>query len=294
MGHTSRASILELPPLLLGVRTRVTQALDDFLAERREEIHRLDPSATVLVDELRRLLAAGGKRLRPGLCYLGFRAAGGDDGDPIVRAAAAMEMLHTFALVHDDVMDGSTERRGAPTSSVRFADELGWTSWAHGRSVAILVGDLAAAYASSLLRTSGFAPERLEPALRRFDRMQVEMAAGQYLDLLGAARRDLPSAEHVAELKTGSYTFEGPLLVGAALGAASAEVEAVLEAYGRPAGEAFQLRDDVLDREAVPGAAERVAALVDEALAALDGLDADPETLAALDALARSLRLTKG
>lgn len=288
---TSGATTPELPPLLLGVRSRVTQVIDVFLAERREEIGGLDPSAAILVDEIQRLLAAGGKRLRPGLCYLGFRAAGGDDGEPIVRAAAAMELLHTFALVHDDVMDEATERRGAPTSSVRFAAELGWPSSAHGRAVAILVGDLAAAYASSLLRTSGFPADRLALAFHRFDRMQVEMAAGQYLDLLGAGRRDLPSAEHVAELKTGSYTFEGPLLVGAALAGAAAETEAVLEAYGRPAGEAFQLRDDVLDREAVAGARERVSALVDEALAALGGLDAHPETGAALRALAESLRL---
>jgi geranylgeranyl diphosphate synthase type I len=282
---------LALPPILVGIGGRVDEVLEAFLSERRAGLVELDPSSAVLIDEIRRLLAAGGKRLRPGLCYLGYRAAGGDDGDAIVRAAAALELLHTFALVHDDVMDDATERRGVPTTSVRFADELGWPSRAHGRSVAIVVGDLASVLAASLLRGSGFSADRLAGALDLLDRMQVEMAAGQYLDLLGAARRDLPSAEHVAELKTGSYTFEGPLLIGAALAGASPELRAGLSAYGRPAGEAFQLRDDVLDREAVAGAAERVNALADEALAALPGLELDPVVASALGTLGGSLRL---
>lgn len=282
---------LDLPPIVLAVRARVDAVIQMHLDERRAEIDELDRTAGALVEEVRRLLAAGGKRLRPAFCYLGFRAAGGGDGEPIVRAAAALELLHTFAIVHDDVMDDATERRGVPTTQVRFARELGWSSVAHGRSVAVLVGDLAAVSAESLLRTSGFPRERLAVAFERFDRMRVEMATGQYLDLLGAARRDLPSAEHVAELKTGSYTVEGPLLIGAALAGAPAELERGLRAFARPAGEAFQLRDDVLDREAVPGSVERIDALVDEALAALDDDHLDPVAASALRTLADRLRV---
>src|SRR5919201_5872797 len=105
---------------------RVDAELTSFLAKRRDAVARLDPSATVLVDELGRLLAAGGKRIRPAFCYWGFRAAGGREGgsagEPIVRAAAALELLHTMALVHDDLIDDATERRGQPTTAVWFAD----------------------------------------------------------------------------------------------------------------------------------------------------------------------------
>lgn len=282
---------LEPPPIVLAVRARVEAVIDAHLAERREEIEELDPAAGALVEEIRRLVRAGGKRLRPAFCYLGFRAAGGEDGQPIVRAAAALELLHTFALLHDDVMDEATERRGAPTTQVRFARELGWSSPAHGRSVAVLVGDLAAVLAESLFRTSGFAGDRVSAAFELFDRMRLEMAAGQYLDLLGRGRRDLAAAEHVAELKTGSYTVEGPLLIGAALADASPELERALTAFARPAGEAFQLRDDVLDHEAVPGATERVGVLVDDALAALDGVRLDPVAASALRVLAERLRV---
>jgi len=287
---------LVLPPVVEAVRSRVEAALAAELAARRAALAALDPRAAVLVEELERLLMAGGKRLRPAFCYLGYRAAGGIDGEPIVRAAAALELLHTFALVHDDLMDGSSERRGVETTHVRFARllaEPGALAEARGRAAAVLVGDLAAVLAESLLRRSGFPGDVLAAALERFDRMRLEMAAGQYLDIAGAAR-DLPSAEHVAELKTASYTVEGPLAIGAALAGASGEVEAVLSAYGRAAGEAFQLRDDVLDGQAPAGALERVDALVAEALGALEGARLEPVALAALRRLAEALQLGRG
>lgn len=280
-----------LPPSLEGLRSRVEAALEAELAARRAELEALDPRAVALVDELRRLLAAGGKRLRPALCYLGYRAAGGADGEEIVRAGAALELLHTFALVHDDVMDETEERRGAATSHVRFAGVLG--SATRGRSAAILVGDLAAVLAESLLRRSGFPPEVLDAALDRFDRMRLAMAAGQYLDVAGAAV-DLVAAERVARLKTAAYTAEGPLAIGAALAGAPSELEAALVAYGRALGEAFQLRDDLQDGCAPAGARERASSLVDEALAALAGARGDPEALAALRALAEAIRPGEG
>jgi len=278
-------------PVVEAVRSRVDAVLATELRARRAELEALDPSAGILVEELERLVGAGGKRLRPAFCYLGYRAAGGRDGEPVVRAAAALELLHTFALVHDDVMDEAVERRGVETTQVRFARSFAGSSVGRGRSAAVLVGDLAAVLAEALFRASGFPPERLDEAFVRFDRMRLEMAAGQYLDLLGAARRDLASAEHVAELKTGSYTVEGPLLIGAALAGASDVVETPLLGYGRPAGEAFQLRDDVLDQEAPPGAAERVGTLVAEAIAALEGARLEPVAAAALRALAEAMRL---
>ncbi|HEU4355300.1 MAG TPA: polyprenyl synthetase family protein [Actinomycetota bacterium] len=280
-----------VPPIVEAVRSRVDRVLASELQARRDELAALDPSAAVLVEELERLLAAGGKRLRPAFCYLGYRAAGGAEGEPIVRAAAALELLHTFALVHDDVMDEATERRGVETTQVRFSRAFAGASGARGRSAAVLVGDLAAVLAEALFRTSGFPPGLVEEAFARFDRMRLEMAAGQYLDLLGSSRLDLASAEHVAELKTGSYTVEGPLLIGAALAGAPAALESRLLAYGRPVGEAFQLRDDVLDHEAPVGAAERVDVLIEEAISALEGARLEPVAAAGLRHAAEAMRL---
>jgi geranylgeranyl diphosphate synthase type I len=143
-----------------------------------------------------------------------------------------------------------------------------------------------------MLRTSGFEAARVAVAVERFDRMRVEMAAGQYLDLEGVARRDVASAEHVAELKGGSYTVEGPLMIGAALAGASRAMESALESFGRPAGEAFQLRDDLTDHDAAPGiSAGRVNHHVDRAIAALEDAPLEPEAVRALRSLAELLRL---
>jgi geranylgeranyl diphosphate synthase type I len=274
--------------LLADVRGRVDAELERFLDERRAELAALDPAAVVLVDEVRRLLAAGGKRLRPALCLWAHRAAGGEDGDAIVRAGAALELLHTFALIHDDVMDASTERRGVPTSWAWFADaappRVDPTSY--GTSVAILAGDLAAVFAEQRLRTCGAPAVPLDVALDRFDRMRVEMAAGQLLDVRGAGS----DPARVAAMKTGSYTAEGPVLVAAALAEAGPAVEGPLRIYARLVGEAFQLRDDLEDGDAGPEAAAVVHDLVDRAVDALEGAPLVPVGAAALAELAGTLR----
>ena len=134
--------------------------------------------------------------MRPAFCYWGFRAADGRDdgpaGEAIVRAAAALELLHTMAIVHDDLIDGAKERRGVPTTEVWFAehaaerDILGDPS-EHGRSMAILVGDVCAVWADELLDGCGFDAEAVARARIRYDEMRVGMAVGQVLGAGGAA-----------------------------------------------------------------------------------------------------------
>jgi geranylgeranyl diphosphate synthase, type I len=264
------------------LRTRVDAVLQVFLEEQLGRVDRLDPAARPLVEEVGRLLDAGGKRFRPVLCYWGFRAAGGVDhgtpGEPIVRAAAALELLHTMALVHDDLIDGSKERRGVPSTVPWFAeraDRLGARGEREtfGQAMSVLVGDLAAVLADRLLLESGFAPDALARMLAVYHPMREDMAIGQYLGLTGAGRRAAGSeaARRATRLRGGSYTVEGPLLLGAALAGDSSAVRDRLARYGRPLGEAFQLRDDIQDGEADPGVSPHtVNRLVDEAKASLD------------------------
>lgn len=273
------------------VRDRVDPVLEGFLAERRTEIGGMDAAAVALVDEIVRLLRAGGKRIRPALCFWAHRALGGPEDGPIIRACAALELLHTFALIHDDVMDRSAERRGVPTTHVRFASEApsGAEPQAFGWSMAILVGDLAAVLAEQLLRTCGAPPERLASAQSRFDRMRAAMAAGQLLDLVGG--RSGPAPPNLASLKTGSYTAEGPVSIGTSLAGAAPTDESPLLVYADRVGRAFQLRDDIVDRQAPSTAVAEVDALVGEAVEALRGAALRPEGARALAELALLLRL---
>lgn len=274
---------------LEAVRSRVDPVLAAFLRERRAELEAMDPTAGILVDELVRLLDAGGKRFRPALCLWTHRAAGGEEDGPILRVCAALELLHTSALVHDDVMDRDLERRGVPATHVRFAEQApeGMDPASFGTAAAIVVGDLALVLSEQAIRTSGFAYDQLEPAMRRFDTMRAEMAAGQFLDLSGTS-----DPAHVAALKSTSYTAEGPVLIGAALAPADVAATDRLRSYATAVGAAFQLRDDVLDGDAPATAAADVNEHVERAERALDGASLEPHAVDALLELAGLLRLS--
>ena len=288
-----------LPPVTGDLRVWIDTALTAFLDARRDHVQRLDPAALPLVGEVRRLLDAGGRRIRPAFCYWGFRAAGGqDDGDAgaaIVRAAAALELLHTMAIVHDDLIDGAKERRGVATTAVWFsdrADELGGRGEREGfgQAMSILVGDLAAVFADRMLLESGFPLEALARALAVYHPMREDMAIGQYLDLsrvVDGGAGDPQVARRAAAMKGGGYTVEGPLLIGAALEGSSQTVSECLSRFGRPLGEAFQLRDDLEDGEAAAEVGpETVNRLVAEAKKELDPDLLTAESIPALRRLA--------
>ncbi len=236
------------PPSLTTIAARVDGRLRDLLDAEAARWRAVDPALVEPLEALRHLVDAGGKRLRPAFCYWGFVAAGGDPDDPqVVDVGAAFEMLHAFALVHDDVMDGSPTRRGAPTTHLAFADAHRAAGWRgedrrFGEGAAILVGDMAHVYADVLL---GDAPA---DAWAVWHELRLELDVGQYLDLLGTARadRDRDAARRIARYKSGKYTIERPLHVGAALAGRLGDLAGPLSAYGDPLGEAFQLRDDVL------------------------------------------------
>ncbi len=237
-----------VPPSLAQVAQLVEELLTDVIDTEYERWTALTPDLAEPLDALRQLVMAGGKRLRPAFCYWGFIGAGGDPSDRLViEAGAAFEFLQAFALVHDDVMDGSSTRRGFRTAHLAFADTHEAEVWRgeqrrFGEGVAILIGDMAHVYADLLLRN---APPTV---LEVWDELRIELNVGQYLDILGTARGDTDpaAARRIARYKSGKYTIERPLHIGAAVAGRFHELEAQLSAYGDPLGEAFQLRDDIL------------------------------------------------
>ena len=237
-----------VPPSLLTVAERVEARLDGLLTAESERWGALSPDLVAPLDSLRSLVMSGGKRLRPAFCFWGFRAAGGGDDDAaVIEAGAAFEMLQAFALVHDDIMDGSATRRGLRTAHLAFGDRHDAAVWRgearrFGEGVAILIGDLAHVYADRLMADTA------EPVRAVWDELRIELNVGQYLDILGTARGDTDheGARRIARYKSGKYTIERPLHVGAALAGRLDELQASLSAYGDPLGEAFQLRDDLL------------------------------------------------
>ena len=241
-------------PAALGhIRDQVGCALRGFLDQQREVLLATGDELLPGLAALTELLAAG-KRLRPAFCYWGWRGAGGEDCPPILAAAAALELLHAGALVHDDVMDGSDTRRGRPSLHRMFAARHAAQRWrgspeSFGVSAAILMGDLLLAWTDAMFHGSGLPPATLRRGQPVLDLMRTEVMAGQYLDLLGQAAGDgtVASALRVIRYKTAKYTIERPLHLGAALaGLPDGPVPAAYSAYGLPLGVAFQLRDDIL------------------------------------------------
>lgn len=238
------------PASLVALATRVEQRISDVLAPEERRWSAFDEDLVSPVTEIRRLVASGGKRLRPAFCHWGFVGAGGDpDSTVSLDAGAALELLHGFALFHDDVMDGSTSRRGAPVTHEVFADEhrrsgSSGESRRYGDGIAILVGDLAFVYSDRLMSDV--------PAQAReiWHELRIELNVGQLLDLIGSARNERRrfKAERICRYKSGKYTIERPLHLGAMLVAPSraAELLPALSAYGLPLGDAFQMRDDVM------------------------------------------------
>ncbi len=238
------------PPVWLAeVAKAVDARLEETLGAETVRWSGFDADLAPPFEALRSFVLGGGKRLRPAFCHWGFVGCGGDPTDPLwVEAGAALELLHCFALVHDDVMDGSSTRRGLPTVHVGFEERHREQRWRgegrrFGEGAAILVGDLAFVLADRLLADAPRA------AWAVWDELRLEVNVGQYLDMLHTAKADptVAAARRICTYKTAKYTIERPLHLGAALaGSVDAATGSALTAYGLPLGEAFQLVDDLL------------------------------------------------
>ena len=231
---------------------RVERRLSDFLDDRCRELTDVGPDLQPIARAVREL-ARGGKRLRATFCYWGWQGAGAAGTDAAVDGAAALELFHLAALVHDDLMDHSDTRRGASTAHQSFArmhdtDRLDGDPADFGTGAALLIGDLCLAWSDELLAGAPLDPVRRPPVRRVYDLMRSQVIAGQYLDMLEQARPGTreDASRIVLTFKSAKYTVEHPLLMGGALAGASDDVAAAYTGFGIPVGEAFQLRDDVL------------------------------------------------
>jgi len=250
--------------LLDGFRAKLEHELASWLARKREAAGGFR-AAVELIDGVGQLVLQGGKRLRPALVYYTYRACGGPSDAQVLPLALATELLHTYLLIHDDIMDHAELRRGLPAAHVRFRQAhqaRGFRGDAQdfGRSVAILLGDLAHTWAVELFTGVSLEGGRALELTRCFSTMSEEVIGGQYLELLVAQRGMLTPAAatpealadreqellRVLRLKSGCYTAVRPIQLGALLAGADEVAIERLARYGSAVGEAFQLQDDLL------------------------------------------------
>ncbi|WP_439592346.1 polyprenyl synthetase family protein [Microbacterium sp.] len=201
--------------------------------------------------------AAGGKRLRPALVVAAFEAFGGDPAQAggLYPVAAAFELLHTAFVVHDDVIDHDTVRRGIPNVAGEFrergaahgADAVGAALL--GDAAAILAGDLLLHEAARLIALADIDQTARVLLYSLFDDAVYVSAAGELADVENSVTSGTAEASALLETaynKTAVYSFRAPLAAGALLAGASADALAVLEQAGGDLGLAFQLVDDLI------------------------------------------------
>lgn len=233
-----------------GVRAAVRAHLNDFVEQQC--LPDLGGTGVDTASEVLSRFVDGGKFVRSTFMYLGW-LCGAQEDDAALRAATSLELLHAFALMQDDVMDESALRRGRPAAHVLFGQwhrhrGLPGSSERFGESAAILLGDLCLVWAEKALRTSGIGADALVRVWPRYDDMRIELAIGQFADLVNDSP-SFPTFDEVLDVlrrKSGNYTVRRPLEIGAAMAGCSSEVIDALGGYGAVIGEAFQLRDDVL------------------------------------------------
>ncbi len=248
--HRNHSLTVVPASLRADIRDLVRAHLADFVANQCvAELAgaKVDVAGTVLSG-----FVDGGKYVRSTFMYLGW-LCGAQEDEAALRASASLELFHAFALMQDDVMDESPLRRGRPSAHVALgqwhrAHGLSGSSDRFGESTAVLLGDLCLVWASKMLRESGVAAEALARVWPRYDDMRIELAVGQFADLVNDAQ-SFPSLEAVLDVlrrKSGNYTVRRPLEIGAAMAGCAPEVIDVIGKYGAAIGEAFQLRDDLL------------------------------------------------
>ena len=237
---------------------RLEDALRRVVRGRLNSLSGLGADMSEMSSAAEEFVLGGGKRIRPQFAYWGWRCvlpAGSPAEDAMLEAAAALELVHACALVHDDLIDGSDSRRGRPSIHRRFAALHRDNAWpgdpkAFGASAAVLLGDLLLSWADAAFAQAARAlPDDVRAATQEvFDALHEEMLAGQYFDVLEQARGGFSPevARRVVLYKTSKYTVERPLHIGAAAAGGSPQVLAALSGFGLPIGEAFQLRDDLL------------------------------------------------
>lgn len=231
----------------------IDRKLAEYFSEKIREAKKIDNLAVQALKNIRNLTLAGGKRLRAAFMYWGYIAAGGEEYEKIIEASMSIELTHIFLLIHDDIIDRDSFRHGVPTMHKvyeNFARKLYFKKdpWHFGNSMAIIVGDMAAAAGNEIIFNSRFAPAHILKALSKLQDIVSVTVSGEMMDVVLEAKGKANEKEilRVHENKTAKYTIEGPLHLGALLGGAKEKILEDLSAYAVPVGIAFQIQDDIL------------------------------------------------
>lgn len=241
---------------ILSFKTQFDAYTEEWLEKKMADYRALviDTSVLSYITHSAALIRGGGKRLRPYLTALMHGACGGEKQGDILRAGLALELFHTFALIHDDIIDHGVLRRDIPTTHVTVLDILKKGNRtgdiAHvANGQAMLVGDLVYLWVFEVFQGISFPEPKKSQAFSYLVRMVNEVIVGEMMDVDMTTRGEVEDALLYQKtlLKTATYTFVRPMQIGAILGGAGEEVLSFCERFGKALGMAFQIQDDLFD-----------------------------------------------
>lgn len=239
--------------LLKSYKNRLDPFLKAYFNKKSKKAESLDPIAKQAVDMISDFTLSGGKRIRPALVYYGYLACGGKEGDEIVEASMAIELVHTFLLIHDDIIDKDEKRHGVETIHERYKKigrKINYRKDADhfGNSMAMIAGDIAASMANEILFNARFRPETIIKGLDKLQDIVYMTIPGEMIDVILEYRGNADEDEilKMHEGKTSRYSFEGPLQLGGVLANADEKSLSLFSSYALPVGKAFQVVDDIL------------------------------------------------
>ncbi len=234
-------------------RTLVEKRLRVFLKERIRRVKDISPSSVDMMEHIMEFNMRGGKRIRPILVIFGYKALGGKNEDAIIDAAIAVELMESFLLIHDDIMDQDELRRGYLTMHKIYENKCkrhhrAGDAKRFGESMALVAGDILSILGSEAILQSRFPVKKKLRAISIFNKAVINTCFGQIIDIRAALEPDVAEndIQRLYELKTAVYTFEAPLQIGAVLAGAGEKELKLLSRYAISLGKAFQLHDDLL------------------------------------------------
>lgn len=227
--------------------------LSDFFSRAIKEVNKKDYLMTGALRHIKKITMSGGKRLRPALMCYGYWGVGGKKHMEILRAAVSVELVHTFLLLHDDIIDRDSKRHGVVTTHLKYKkmhEKFFWKddSEHFGMAMAIIVGDMVAALGNQALYSSEFEAKTLIKALYKLQEVVADTVIGEAKDVLVSFKGKATEKEilDICKFKTAKYTIESPLQLGAILGGADKSVFEGMTKLSVPMGIAFQIQDDIL------------------------------------------------
>ncbi len=239
--------------LLKNFREKFEPFLQDYFDEKFRQAGKIDPTTQEAVGMIRDYTLSGGKRIRPAFLYYSYLATGGKNSEKALKAGIAVELLHSFFLIHDDIIDKDASRHGTATIHERYKKIAQKHNFAKdkvhfGNSMAMIVGDMAMPTTYEIILNQKFPDKITLRVIKQIQKIIFATIAGEMLDVTMGYKNKVTEKQilEMQERKTAHYTFEGPTHLGCILAEAEEPYFSLFSKYALPLGKTFQIKDDIL------------------------------------------------